>query len=105
MLLLHTHIMFFSSSPYNGWHRDAHSLKAWAYEFLPSKVTALRWKTFKEDVLQGKKPWIIDFYAPWCGHCQVFKPEFEQVAEVSFQREKGKHRSARKTDRLVVNKN
>ena len=24
----------------------------------------------------------MDFYAPWCGHCQVFKPHFETVAEV-----------------------
>ncbi|XP_013395942.1 dnaJ homolog subfamily C member 10 [Lingula anatina] len=65
---------------YNGWFRDAESLRAWAFEFLPSKVAILRWDVFQE-ILGGSQPWIVDFYAPWCGHCQVFAPEFERVAE------------------------
>lgn len=67
--------------PYQGWYRDAQSLRAWAFEFLPSKVQILNTKNFKENVLQSEKPWIVDFFAPWCAHCQVFKPEFEKVAE------------------------
>ena len=35
------------------------------------------------QVMGSSKPWVIDFYAPWCGHCQVFAPEFEEVAVVS----------------------
>ncbi|XP_041374271.1 dnaJ homolog subfamily C member 10-like [Gigantopelta aegis] len=65
---------------YNGWHRDAHALRAWAYEFLPSKVHALTSSDF-QTILHGREPWIVDFYAPWCDHCQVFRPEFERVAE------------------------
>lgn len=70
-------------STYSGWFRDAQSLKAWAFEFLPSKVTLVKWATFQQTVLQSTEPWIIDFYAPWCGHCQVFAPEFERIAQVS----------------------
>lgn len=66
---------------YNGWHRDAGSLRSWVYDFMPSKVEALTWNNFGFRVLDSTEPWIVDFYAPWCGHCQVFKPEFERVAE------------------------
>ncbi|XP_067687759.1 dnaJ homolog subfamily C member 10-like [Haliotis asinina] len=66
---------------YNGWHRDAGSLRAWAYEFLPSKVKVLQQYNFRKKVLESRESWIVDFYTPWCGHCQVFKPEFEKVAE------------------------
>ncbi|NXR17573.1 DJC10 protein, partial [Cinclus mexicanus] len=35
---------------------------------------------FTEKVLNGKDHWVIDFYAPWCGPCQNFAPEFEMLA-------------------------
>lgn len=69
-------------SSYNGWHRDASSLEAWIYNFLPSRATTLTSQNFNALVLDSRHPWIVDFYAPWCGHCQVFKSEFEKVAEV-----------------------
>lgn len=73
-------VLYFST--YSGWHRDAESLRAWAFEFLPSKVETITWNKFQK-ILSGKEAWILDFYAPWCGHCQVFRPEFEKVAIVS----------------------
>ncbi|CAL1536324.1 unnamed protein product [Lymnaea stagnalis] len=66
---------------HKGWNRDASSLSAWVYNFLPSKVVTLTRESFRKAVLQSREPWVIDFYASWCGHCQVFKPQFEQVAE------------------------
>ncbi|KAL4217269.1 DnaJ subfamily C member 10 [Mactra antiquata] len=65
---------------YNGWHRDAESLRAWAFDFLPSKVETITYNKFENKIIAGREAWILDFYAPWCGHCQVFKPEFEKVA-------------------------
>ncbi|XP_076088842.1 dnaJ homolog subfamily C member 10-like [Mytilus galloprovincialis] len=66
---------------YNGWNRDAQSLQAWAFEFLPSKVKKIKHRDFFNNIINSKTPWVIDYYAPWCGHCQVFKPEFVKIAE------------------------
>jgi hypothetical protein len=45
----------------NGW-RDANSLRSWAFQYLPSKVTELDGKNFSSNVLRDQKSWIIDFY-------------------------------------------
>jgi len=74
--------MFVWYSVYSNWFRDAQSLRAWLFDYLPSSVVNLNPSMFRTDVLASSDPWIIDFYAPWCGHCQVFAPEFEQVAKV-----------------------
>ncbi|CAF0811895.1 unnamed protein product [Rotaria sp. Silwood1] len=63
----------------NGW-RDANSLRAWAFQYLPSKVIELDEKNFSTNILRDSKPWLIDFYAPWCGHCHHFSPIFESIA-------------------------
>lgn len=34
-----------------------------------------------EAAIQGDKPLIIDFWAPWCGPCRNFAPVFEKAAE------------------------
>uniref|UniRef100_A0AAR2K861 DnaJ homolog subfamily C member 10 n=1 Tax=Pygocentrus nattereri TaxID=42514 RepID=A0AAR2K861_PYGNA len=67
---------------YNGWHRDAHSLKTWALSSLPRASVDLTPEDFKRKVLEGREHWVLDFYAPWCGPCQHFAPEFEMMASV-----------------------
>lgn len=67
---------------YTGWHRDAHSLKTWGLNFLPRVSVDLSPEDFKRKVLEGKEHWVLDFYAPWCGPCQHFAPEFETLARM-----------------------
>jgi protein disulfide-isomerase A1 len=38
-------------------------------------------KTFKERVLDSSTPWLIDFYAPWCGHCKTLMPKIQQLGD------------------------
>lgn len=45
-----------------------------------SKVVKLTAANFKEKVLNGNELWFVEFYAPWCGHCQRLTPEWEKLA-------------------------
>lgn len=38
-------------------------------------------KDFEEKVLNEKGPVLVDFFAPWCGPCQILLPKIDEAAE------------------------
>lgn len=80
--------------PFSGPH-DADSIKAFGKSFLSGElkpslkseepapedttgdVVVLRGKSFADLVLNNDKDVLVEFYAPWCGHCKKLgKPPF-----------------------------
>lgn len=45
----------------------------------PVKVAVA--KNFDEVVINNNKDTLVEFYAPWCGHCKKLTPIYEELAE------------------------
>merc|ERR1712054_182893 len=51
-----------------------------------SLVTEVTMDNFVEVVTDGTKHVLVEFYAPWCGECKQFAPDYEKLA-AEFQDE------------------
>ena len=43
-------------------------------------VIRLTKENFQAEVMQANKPVLIDFYADWCGPCQMVSPIVDEIA-------------------------
>jgi len=46
----------------------------------PTAVTVLTDSNFDSIVLDSSKHALVEFYAPWCGHCKSLAPVYEKLA-------------------------
>mmetsp|Transcript_17256 Transcript_17256/g.34607 ORF Transcript_17256/g.34607 Transcript_17256/m.34607 type:complete len:349 (-) Transcript_17256:8-1054(-) len=47
----------------------------------PTSVVALNPSTFDSIVYDANKAVMVEFYAPWCGHCKQLAPKYEIVGK------------------------
>lgn len=48
-----------------------------------TEVVELTASSFRNKLLESSKIWMVEFYAPWCGHCQRLKPDYIKAATSS----------------------
>lgn len=46
----------------------------------PDAVIELTDSNFEELVLDSEDFWLVEFFAPWCGHCKNLAPHWTQAA-------------------------
>ncbi len=47
-----------------------------------SAVLDLKPDNFDDVVLKSGKPTLVEFFAPWCGHCKNLAPVYEDLANI-----------------------
>nr|XP_061806625.1 protein disulfide-isomerase A6-like [Nerophis lumbriciformis] len=55
-------------------------------------VVELTDDNFDKTVLQSDDVWLVEFFAPWCGHCKNLEPEWAAAASAVKDQTKGKVR-------------
>jgi len=46
-----------------------------------SNVVILNSSNFNKEVINSGDIYMVEFYAPWCGHCKNLVPEWEKAAK------------------------
>jgi protein disulfide-isomerase A6 len=49
--------------------------------FAGTDVVELTPANFQKEVIKSDSLWIVEFYAPWCAHCQRLTPEYTKAAK------------------------
>lgn len=65
----------------NSNYKESNSNEIVEEKTMENNVLEVTGENFEEEVLKETKTVLIDFYADWCGPCQVLSPIVEEVAK------------------------
>ena len=49
-------------------------------------IAAVTDTSFTQDVVNSTKPYVLHFWAPWCGPCRMMEPTLEDVASENAEK-------------------
>ena len=57
------------------------------YHLKSNNFQMLTGNTFESVLKDTTKNVLVDYFAPWCGHCKELKPEWDKLAEILQNRD------------------
>jgi len=61
-------------------------------------VTIIVAKNYQDIVINNEKDVLVEFYAPWCGHCKALAPKYEELGQLYKSEELSKLVTIAKVD-------
>jgi protein disulfide-isomerase A6 len=47
----------------------------------PTDVVTLNSSNWEKTLIKSEDIWLVEFFAPWCGHCKALEPKWRKAAE------------------------